>query len=419
MIVKAFVLKQHSIGKIASLIGSGTIAVIRPQRTIEGMFREAIRKTIQEKKSAGEDLEAIRKYFLDMALTPAYTQMVEKTIDTISTYLREAMYVQTSSIAIEDYVMAKCARLCAEAVNQHVQGKLLDGTELMICSSDSKGEQHFDWNASKQQITARCKGSGPLVISGGYGRLTSGYIVRVGKDGAHMMAALIAAVLKAETIEFHVEAHGVEGLSAITYDEAAHYCASDRAPFSSYAIWPAKNAGIPILVKDIEDEQFEGTLISTGSAHKTAVLSDKDLDLITVYGTGLLGRVGMSGAIFSCLASAGVNVRFIAQTSSEYSISFAIRTEEKERALTAIRSLFKDNPLLPLDDVVVLNQAVGIVTVFGSRMRNLPGTSAAVYSKLGEAGINIIASAQGGEELSISVVVAAADVDKAANVIAK
>ena len=417
MIVKAFVLKQHSIGKIAGLIGPGTIAVIRPQRTIEGMFREAIRKTIQEKKSALEDLEAIQQYFLSMSITPAYKALVESTVDTVSTYLREAMYVQTSVTAIEDYVMAKCARLCAEAVNQHVQGKLLDGTELMICTSDGKGEQHFDWTASERQIKARCKGEGPLVISGGYGRLTSGYVVRVGKDGAHLMAALIAAVLKADTIEFHVEAHGVEGLSAITYDEAAHYCASVRAPFSSSAIWPAKNAGIPILVKDIEDDVFEGTLISTGSAHKTAVLSDKDLDLITVYGTGLLGRVGMSGAIFSALAAAGVNVRFIAQTSSEYSISFAIRSEEKERALTAIRGLFKDNPLLPLDDVVVLGQAVGIVTVFGSRMRNLPGTSAAVYNALGAAGINIIASAQGGEELSISVVVAAQDVDKAAGLL--
>lgn len=417
MIVKAFVLKQHSIGKIAGLIGPGTIAVIRPQRTIEGMFREAIRKTIQEKKSALEDLEAIQQYFLSMSITPAYKELVESTVDTVSTYLREAMYVQTSATAIEDYVMAKCARLCAEAVNQHVQGKLLDGTELMIRTSDGKGEQHFDWTASERQIKARCKGEGPLVISGGYGRLTSGYVVRVGKDGAHLMAALIAAVLKADTIEFHVEAHGVEGQSAITYDEAAHYCASARAPFSSSAIWPAKNAGIPILVKDIEDDVFEGTLISTGSAHKTAVLSDKDLDLITVYGTGLLGRVGMSGAIFSALAAAGVNVRFIAQTSSEYSISFAIRSEEKERALTAIRGLFKDNPLLPLDDVVVLGQAVGIVTVFGSRMRNLPGTSAAVYDALGAAGINIIASAQGGEELSISVVVAAQDVDKAAGLL--
>lgn len=417
MIVKAFVLKQHSIGKIAGLIGPGTIAVIRPQRTIEGMFREAIRKTIQEKKSALEDLEAIQQYFLSMSITPAYKELVERTVDTVSTYLREAMYVQTSATAIEDYVMAKCARLCAEAVNQHVQGKLLDGTELMICTSDGKGEQHFDWTASERQIKARCKGEGPLVISGGYGRLTSGYVVRVGKDGAHLMAALIAAVLKADTIEFHVEAHGVEGLSAITYDEAAHYCASARAPFSSSAIWPAKNAGIPILVKDIEDDVFEGTLISTGSAHKTAVLSDKDLDLITVYGTGLLGRVGMSGAIFSALAAEGVNVRFIAQTSSEYSISFAIRSEEKERALTAIRGLFKDNPLLPLDDVVVLGQAVGIVTVFGSRMRNLPGTSAAVYDALGAAGINIIASAQGGEELSISLVVDAADLEKATEVL--
>ena len=57
---------------------------------------------------------------------------------------------------------------------------------------------------------------------------------------------------------------------------------------------------------------------------------------------------------------------------------------------------------------------MGIVTVFGSKMRNLPGTSASVFSKLGSAGINVIASAQGGEELSISLVVNEADTDKAA-----
>jgi aspartokinase len=125
----------------------------------------------------------------------------------------------------------------------------------------------------------------------------------------------------------------------------------------------------------------------------------------------------MSGAIFSCLAEKGVNVRFIAQTSSEYSISFAIRSEEKDAALEAIRGLFLENPLLPLDDVVVLNQAVGIITVFGSQMRNLPGTSAAVFGKMGEAGINIIASAQGGEELSISLVVSADDLEKATEVL--
>ena len=419
MIVKSFVLKQHSVGAIAALCQQDTVAVIRPEKQIEAVFREAIRLTLQEKKSAKGEMESIRRYFLSLSEVPAYQEIVESTVETIHTYLREGMYVQTSRIAIEDYVLAKCARLCAEAVNSYVKGLLLDGTELMLCRADARGDQHFDWAASRAQIAARVKGTSPVVIAGGYGRLDSGYVVRVGKDGAHMMASLIAAVLEAESIEFHIEGHGIDGIPAMTYDEAAHYCAGAHAPFSSSAIWPAKNAGIPILVKDITDEKFEGTIISTGSAHRTGVIADKELDLVTVYGTGLLGRVGMSGSIFSCLASAGVNVRFIAQTSSEYSISFAVRSSDIERTLEAIRGLFKDNPLLPLDDVVVLNQAVGIVTVFGSRMRNVPGVSGKVFGALGAAGINIIASAQGGEELSISLVVDAADVDKATMILSK
>ena len=418
MIVKSFVLKQQSLDKIASLIDENTVAVVRPQRKIEALFREAIRKTLQEKKQADDELALIQAYFLEMSPAQAYQDAVQNTVESIATYLREGMYVQTSPYAVEDYVMAKCARMCAQAVNAHVNAAFIDGTEIMLCRTDAHGDQHFDWQASRQQIKARCADAPkPVIISGGYGRLDTGYIVRVGKDGSHLMATLIAEVLKASSIEFHIEDHGVNGIGAMTYDEAAHYCASSKAPFSSSAIWPAKNAGIPILVKDIADDAFPGTLISTGSGHQTAVLSDKDLALITVYGTGLLGRVGMSGAIFSCLAKAGVNVRFIAQTSSEYSISFAVREEDQNKAEDAIRGLFKDNPLLPLDDVVVANQAVGILTIFGSKMRNTPGTSAAVYGKMGEAGINIIASAQGGEELSISLVVSADDVDKAAELL--
>ena len=67
--------------------------------------------------------------------------------------------------------------------------------------------------------------------------------------------------------------------------------------------------------------------------------------------------------------------------------------------------------------MVVLNQEVGIVTVFGSQMRKVAGTSGKVFSKLGDAGISIIASAQGGEELSISLVLDEKDVDKAASLL--
>lgn len=410
MIVKSFLLTQDTLQRIAAQCGEDTVAIIRPENQIEKLLREAIGITLREKKSAAREFEAIRAYFDALSQTPQYRETVAQTVDGLSAYLRESMYIQMADHAVDDYVMAKCARLCAEAVNSVVKGTLIDGTELMICHT----AQHFDWLSSRDQILARIPASGPVVIPGGYGRLNTGYVVRVGKDGAHLMASLIGATLKADSVTFFVEGPGVAGVPAMTYDEAAHYCASSRPPFSSYAIWPAKNANIPIVVKDILDDGFGGTVISTASVHGTGILQDQDLDLITVYGTGLLGRVGMSSSIFSAMAREHVNVRFIAQTSSEYSISFAVRSKDKDVTLAAIRSLFQQNPLLPLDDVVVLNQAVGIVTIFGSKMRNLPGTSATVYSKLGEAGINIIASAQGGEELSISLVVAEEDTAKVA-----
>lgn len=408
MIVRSFYLKKQFASRIAALCTEDVIAVIRPERAVESLFSEAISVTIDKKKNASAQMDAIKEYFYSLEEDPSYREKVDGILDTISGYLREAMYVQTERGAIQDYVMAKCARLCAEAIGTKARGKIVDGTELMICHS----VQHFDWQQSQAQIRERCMPG--QIIPGGYGRLTTGYIVRVGKDGAHLMASLIGATLEAESIEFYVDGRAFHSETAMSYDEAAHYCSQEHAAFASSAVWPAKNAGIPIVVKDITDPSFEGTLISSNSSHSTAVIVDRDLDLITVYGTGLLGRVGMSGAIFSCLAQAHVNVRFIAQTSSEYSISFAVKSAEKDCCVYAIQSLFKDNPLLPLDDVVVANQEVGIVTVFGSRMKNLPGTSASIFNKMGQAGINIIASAQGGEELSISLVVKAADVEKAA-----
>lgn len=410
MIVKSFLLRQDKIQSIAALCDVETIAVIRPEKRVEALFRDAIRKAIVEKKTAGEEITAIREYFKSVSDAPAFQEAVESTLSAVEYYLREGMYVQTSPHAIEDYVMAKCARLCAQAVNERVGGTLIDGTSLMLCRT----EQLFDWAASREQMESRLKDQkGPIVIPGGYGRLHSGYVVRVGKDGSHLMSSLIAAAVDAACIEFHIEGKIAGGITAITFDEATHYCAGEHRPFASSAIWPAKNANIPIVVKDIDDPSFEGTIISTGSAHRQAVVADKALVLLTVYGTGLLGKVGMSSSIFSAMAQAKVNVRFIAQTSSEYSISFAVRSADKDPALNALKKLFEENPLLPLDDVVVLNQEVGIVTVFGSQMRKVPGISGKVFGKLGDAGISIIASAQGGEELSISLVVSQQDVDKA------
>ncbi|MBO4433997.1 MAG: ACT domain-containing protein [Bacteroidales bacterium] len=419
MIVKSFVLRRDNYQAIVSLIDDNTIAVVRPEKFVERLFRSLIESVIVRKEDGRQDLATLLDYFRAVSDNPLYLEKVAEFEVQVHSYLSEGMFVYAPLKSVEDYLLAKCARLCADGVACGVPGSsVVDGTGFVVCREPEPGRKPvFDWARSREAIALRCKGSGRLIVSGGYGRLESGYVVRIGRGGSNMLASLIASALGAERVEFYIEADGLDGRAAVTFDEAAHFCAGSSAPFASSALWPAKNAGIPVVVRNIFNPVFAGTVISDSAvSHDGAVsgvMVDEDLALVTVYGTGLLGSVGISSSIMGCLGAAGVNIRFIAQTSSEYSISFAIPSADASRATAALEALVADNPLMPLDDVMLFNRSVGIVTVYGSRIKNVPGVSGKVFGLLGSAGVNVIASAQGGEELSISVVVDASDVSRA------
>lgn len=63
MIVKSFLLTQDTLQRIAAQCGEDTVAIIRPEKQIENLLREAIGITLREKKSAAREFEAIRAYF--------------------------------------------------------------------------------------------------------------------------------------------------------------------------------------------------------------------------------------------------------------------------------------------------------------------------------------------------------------------
>jgi len=62
--------------------------------------------------------------------------------------------------------------------------------------------------------------------------------------------------------------------------------------------------------------------------------------IVAMVGDGMIERLGMSGKFFSALGQAGVNVRAIAQGSSERNISAVIEQHEATKALRALHSAF-------------------------------------------------------------------------------
>jgi aspartate kinase len=62
-------------------------------------------------------------------------------------------------------------------------------------------------------------------------------------------------------------------------------------------------------------------------------------------------------------------------------------------------------------DRVWATDDISIITVVGAGMRHTPGVSGRIFSQLGNNGVNVLAIAQGSSEVSISLVVEAADTE--------
>ncbi|NIR87002.1 aspartate kinase [Candidatus Bathyarchaeota archaeon] len=78
-----------------------------------------------------------------------------------------------------------------------------------------------------------------------------------------------------------------------------------------------------------------------GSGLIREVTAEGDVCVVAVVGAGMKGTPGVAARMFGAVARRGVNVRMIAQGSSEFNISFAVKETDGEEAVRAIHEEFK------------------------------------------------------------------------------
>ena len=71
------------------------------------------------------------------------------------------------------------------------------------------------------------------------------------------------------------------------------------------------------------------------------VSSEDDVAVIAVMGANMRGTLGVASKIFTTVAKKGINIRMIAQGSSELNISFVVKEKDGEAVVRAIHEEFK------------------------------------------------------------------------------
>jgi aspartate kinase len=270
------------------------------------------------------------------------------------------------------------------------------------------------------------------VVTGFIGATQNGIQTTLGRGGSDYSATILGRAIEADEVWIWTDVNGVmttdprvvptaRPIGHLSYAEISELSFFGARVLHSQAIRPARRVGMPVRILNTFEPDHPGTLITaeTRESNKTvkAVAAIKNMSLISVEGPGMVGIPGVAGRTFTAVARTGANVLMISQASSEQAICFVVPTQDVPKVVQSLETeLVREIERRDLDRIKWEDETV-VLAVVGAGMKGIPGVSGKLFGALGEAGINIVAIAQGSSEFNISLVVARGDADKAVQVI--
>ncbi len=254
-------------------------------------------------------------------------------------------------------------------------------------------------------------------------------ITTLGRGGSDTTAVALAAALNADMCEIYTDVDGVftadprivpgaRRIPRISYEEMLEMAACGAKVLHLRCVEYARHYHMPIHVRSSFSSR-EGTWVTQPAAGQEENLMDQpiitgvahDRSEATITVTGIPDKVGAAAKIFRAVASAGINIDMIVQSTSRSTgradISFTLPRQDGQAAMTALGGIQDDVGFTSL----VFDDRIGKISLIGAGMRSHPGVSADFFGALADSGINIRMIST--SEIRISAVVDAADLDAA------
>ncbi len=329
-----------------------------------------------------------------------------------------------------------------EILSSHLIAKVLQSNGINCKHADSRQiiktdtnylKAKVDFKITNENFKALVKGTEDVILLGGFIASDKDDVTTtLGRGGSDYTASIAAAAIQADELQIWTDVSGIlstdprlvkqaKPLAEVSYEEAMELSHFGAKVIYPPTIIPAKEQQIPIWIKNTFKPEETGTKIHGGEMSSPSsikgISSIKDISLVSVIGSGMVGIPGFSQRMFTALSNATVNAIMITQASSEHSITVAISANDQEKALESLAYEFRNEIHDGGIEEIRIDEGMAIVSVVGNNMRKHVGLSGEIFSALGKNGINIISLAQGSTERNISTVIEQKDLRKAINVL--
>lgn len=369
--------------------------------------------------------DCICELISDPTLRQATQIEVTKMIGELSDVLEGIYLIKELTPKTLDTVMSYGERLSATIItnsfnNVGIPASFVDA-RLFIKTDSSFGQARIDMEKTEPAIHAYFEQTSKKlpIVTGFIASTINNETTTLGRSGSDYTAAIIGAALHTSNVEIWTDVNGVLtadpnkvssafSLASLTYEEAMEMSHFGAKVIYPQTMTPVQKRAIPIVIRNTFHPEFKGTFIgahSTNKYHVKGISSLENISLVQIQGSGMQGTPGTVSRLFSALAREKINIIFITQASSEYSVCFAINPVQAKIAKEAIEQEFRVEMQLGLIDPLLIEENLSIIAVVGEQMRHALGISAKIFTSLAREKINVSAIAQGSSERNISFVV--------------
>ena len=317
-----------------------------------------------------------------------------------------------------DYVASRGEYLNSMILAEYLGYSFLDAEDSIFFTEEGV----LDLARTDESLEVLLGEAGNAVIPGFYGSMPNGTVRTFSRGGSDITGSIVARAAKADLYENWTDVSGMlmadprvvkdpKPIPYITYRELRELSYMGASVMHEEAIFPVRDAGIPINIRNTNCPEAPGTMIVPSAETATApehiitgIAGKVGFSAIYVEKALMNGQLGFCRRLLQILEDNGVSFEHLPSGIDTMSVvvDTAALEPHKDAIVASINRKIEPDNLHILDNLAML-------AVVGRGMVRAEGTAFRVFKALAEAKVNVRMIDQGSSELNIIVGIDAAD----------
>lgn len=282
----------------------------------------------------------------------------------------------------------------------------------------------FDAELTNEVLSERLSHCKNAVVPGFYGSYADGRVKTFSRGGSDITGSIVAKAVKADVYENWTDVSGVliadphiiknpEAIEVITYRELRELTYMGFMVFHEDAIFPVRQQGIPINIRNTNAPEDEGTWIVGSTCQKskyviTGIAGKKGFCAINIEKDMMNSEIGFGRKILQSFEENGISFEHVPSGIDTMTV-FVHQDEFMHKEQKVVAGIHR----LAEPDSIDIESDLALIAVVGRGMKSTRGTAGRVFAALAHANINVKMIDQGSSELNIIIGVANDDFDAA------